>query len=124
MSTSRGERNIHWIEKYCVEPNGSRKGKPVQLTEAQRVIIRVLYDEPGGLHADVPVTGALAAYIALLHTCGVEAPAPPKDFNGPAINVDLWTVWAATTKPLQAVLERNGNRIICPELGTAFPAAA
>jgi hypothetical protein len=32
----------------------------------------------------------------------------------PALEVDLWTVWGSTSPKLQEVLERHGEKIICP----------
>jgi hypothetical protein len=116
---TRGDRVIRWIEQYCVEPSS---GKPVGLTDADRVIIRRIYDAPGGPYGDIPVTRPLAAYLALLHICGPEA--LQTKFKGPNINLDCWSVWRATSLELQAVLRRDGERIICPELDTRYPAAA
>ena len=41
---SRGQRNAHWIEKFCVLPNGPNKGQRVVLTPAQRDIVRQVYN--------------------------------------------------------------------------------
>jgi hypothetical protein len=119
---TRGDRVISWVERFCVEPNGPMEGSPVRLSAEQRLTIRKIYDAPGGPYADVPVTGALAAYLTLLHLCGPEA--LQNKFRGPAVTVDSWSIWRATTPPLQEVLERNGNRIVCLALGTRFPTLA
>jgi hypothetical protein len=68
-----------------------------------------------------PITTPLAAYLALLHVCGPEA--VQHDFR-PAIAPDLFTVWGAVGPKLREVLKRDGERIVCPELGTGYPAAA
>ncbi len=123
MRRTRADHNIHWIEAYCVEPDGPRKGEPVHLSADERLTIRRIYGAPGGPYADVPVSGPLAAYLILLHICGPEA--LQNKFSGPAtLSVDTWTVWRATTPQLQAVLKRRGEVIVCPELGTAYPHAA
>jgi hypothetical protein len=119
---SRGERNADWIEKFCCEPSGPAQGMPVRLTNAERLLIRHIYDAPSGLMSAAPVSGPLAAYITLLHLCGREA--TQGKFTGPDIDIDIWSVWRATTEPLQAVLKQAGGHIICPELGTRYPAAA
>jgi hypothetical protein len=67
------------------------------------------------------VTGPLAAYLALLHVCGPEA--LEREFV-PEIDADIFSVWNATGPDLKAVLKREGGRIVCPELGTRYPAAA
>jgi hypothetical protein len=56
----------------------------------------------------------LAAYLALLHVAGPMAKEDP-----PLEAVDPWTVWRCASEPLRAVLRRDGERIVCPELGTA-----
>ncbi len=63
----------------------------------------------------------LTAYLALLHICGPEAlgKTPPPQFAA-----DIFTVWGATGPRLREVLRRDGGRIVCPELGTLYPAAA
>jgi hypothetical protein len=37
---NRGERNIAWIENYCLVPAGPDKGKRVVLTPEQRDTVR------------------------------------------------------------------------------------
>jgi hypothetical protein len=114
---TRGERAIRWIQDYCLVPSGLDKGQHVRLTPAQRDIVRQTYD---GIEA-VPVTGPLAAYLALLHVCGPEA--LQKEFQ-PELSADIFTVWGAVGPDLRAVLKREGERIICTQLGTEWPAAA
>jgi hypothetical protein len=111
---TRGERAIRWIQEYCLVPNGPNR---VRLTPVQRDIVRQIYD---GIEA-VPVTGTLAAYLALLHVCGPEA--LQKEFR-PELSADIFTVWSAVGPDLRAVLKREGERIICIQLGTEWPAAA
>ena len=116
---TRGQRNVRWIEQYCVLPDGSRKGEHVRLSPEQYETVRRIYDV--GLQDTAP-TGDLAAYLALLHVCGPEA-VKQADLRLP-LAVDTWTVWRATSPDLQAVLKREGATVVCPELGTRYPAAA
>jgi hypothetical protein len=37
---------------------------------------------------------------------------------------DTFTVWGAAGPRLREVLKRDGERIVCPQLGTGYPAAA
>ena len=113
---SRGERNARWIEKFCLLPNGPNKGQRVVLTPAQRDIVRQVYDTA----RPPPVTGDLAAYLALLHVCGPEA----KSAHGPQLASDFFTVWNTTGPDLRRWLKRDGAAVVCPELGTRYPAAA
>jgi len=118
---TRGGRAIRWIEAYCLLPSGLDKGQHVRLTPVQRDIVRKTYDNPNGHHGAPPVTGTLAAYMALLHVCGPEA--LQKDFR-PELSADIFTVWGAVGPDLRAVLKRDGGHVVCPELGTSYPVAA
>ena len=117
---TRGERAIRWIEVYYLVPSGLDKGQHVRLTPAQRDIVRQIYDGSDGIEA-APITGPLAAYLALLHVCGPEA--LQKEFR-PELSADIFTVWGAVGPDLRAVLRREGERIVCTQLGTIWPAAA
>ena len=66
-----GERTICWIEKLCLYPTGPERGQHVCLSLAQKEMIRRIYDDPDGI--SVPITGPLAAYLALYHICGPAA---------------------------------------------------
>src|SRR5262245_44778969 len=117
---TRGERAIRWIDAYCLVPSGLDRGQHVRLTPAQQDIVRKIYDDPNDPNG-APVTGTLAAYLALLHVCGPEA--LQKEFR-PELSADIFTVWGAVGPDLRAVLKREGERIVCPQLGTRFPVAA
>ena len=67
LKQARGDRAIRWIQDYCLLPSGLDKGQHVRLTPPQRDIVREIYDNPNGPHGAPPVTGTLAAYLALLH---------------------------------------------------------
>jgi hypothetical protein len=117
---SRGNRAVQWIETYCVVPGGPEKGQHVRLSSEQRATVRQIYDNPDGPQA-APVTGNLAAYLALLHVCGPEA--LQHEFR-PAVSADVFTVWGATGPGLREVLKRDGDGVVCPELRTRYPVAA
>jgi hypothetical protein len=118
---SRGERAIHWIEKFCLFPNGPDKGRRVRLLPKQRAAVLRIYDGPAGMDI-ASVSAPLSGYLALLHVCGPEAvsgaSAPPH------FAADFFSVWNAAGPELRVVLKRDGERIICPELGTRWSAAA
>ena len=116
---TRGDQVAEWIEDYCVVPSGPDRGKPVRLTEAELYAVRQFYDCPAGPQ-DQQVEGNLAAYLALLHTCGIEVDGPR-----PQLHSDPWTVWNAANNPmLRRVLKREPDAVACPALGTRFPKAA
>jgi hypothetical protein len=67
------------------------------------------------------ITGPLAAYLALFHICG------PRELAAnlfPALRADIFSVWSATGPELKAVLKCQGACVVCPELGTKYPAMA
>src|SRR5262245_39727125 len=108
-----------WVEKFCTVPSGPQRGEYVRLTQVQRDTIRKIYDTDDG-DAEA-VTLPLAAYLALLHVAGPEA--LQKEFR-PDVKPDVFTTWAATGPDLKAVLKRDGERIVCPELNTRYPPTA
>jgi hypothetical protein len=118
---TRGDSAIMWIEKFCVYPNGAERGQHVSLRHGQKEIVRRAYDHPDGL-AGSRICGHLAAYLALVHVCGPEA--LRKDDPVPQFYTDSLQVWAATGPDLKEVLKRDGEAILCPELGTRYPEAA
>ncbi len=121
MVRTRGDRAVRWIESFCLYPNGPKKGKLVRLSAEQCVAVRRIYDSPNGFDDLSIVNPPLTAFLALLHVCGPEAlgRTPPPQFP-----TDIFTVWSATGPRLREVLKRDGGRIVCPELGTRYPAAA
>ena len=118
---TRSDEIINWIQHYCVYPNGPERGRPLHLTQARREQLRSIYHNPNGLRAAAVITGPLAAYVALYHVCG---PLAPQREPAPLLEADTFTTWSATGPQLKAVLKHEGARIVCPELGTKYPAAA
>jgi phage terminase large subunit-like protein len=76
---TRAERNIKWIEDYCVIPEGKDVGKAVVLRAWQKHEIRKIYDNPHGTRMALVSFGkknaktTLAAFLLLLHLSGPEA---------------------------------------------------
>jgi hypothetical protein len=115
---TRGDKAIFWIEEFCVVPFGFAKGQHVRLTEEQREIVHRVFDGD-----DAPeVTGPLAAYLALFHISG------PRDLAGHVsaipLSADVFSTWNAVGADLRAVLKRDGESIVCPELRTKYPTMA
>src|SRR5688572_5687113 len=79
MSESRAARNIEWVEKYCVIPEGKDVGKPVVLRQWQKDELRKIYDNPHGTRMALVSFGkknaktTLSAFLLLLHLSGPEA---------------------------------------------------
>jgi hypothetical protein len=116
---TRGERNIRWVEAWCVRPDGTGKAEPVKLSQDECGKLRALYD---GTDLPPAVSDTLAAFVALLHVVGPEA--RDRTSAPPVQRVDSFTIWRAASARLQAFLTRHGERIVCRELGTSYPAAA
>jgi hypothetical protein len=109
-----------WIEQICLVPAGPKRGARVKLTIEERALITAAY---GGGEQDVPITGALAAYLALFHVCGPAAKDPER-YCRPPFAADIFSVLAAAGPRARAVIRREGGAIICPELGTRYPSLA
>ena len=118
-ASSRGDRAISWVEEYCLYPNGPERGQHVKLSQVQKHTVRQIYDH-GALVGSA--TGTLAAYLALMHVCGPESVVGGRQQPGPA--ADILTIWNATGPALKEVLRRDGEHIVCLELGTCYPAKA
>jgi hypothetical protein len=117
MRHKRGDEAVRWIHNFCLYPHGPERGQHVVLTQAQRATVRRIYDNPDAPPPDV--TGTLAAYLALFLVCG---PRPyQRDLK---ISADVFSVWNATGPDLRAVLKREGDAVVCPQLGTRYPTAA
>jgi hypothetical protein len=114
----QSDRAIAWIERYCCVTDGPAKGMRVRLSPEERELLRRIYD--GGERAE-PIAGRLGVYLVLYHLCG---PAAAARLQAPATRADIFSVWrvAEMTPELLAVLHRDGGKITCPELMTAWAA--
>ena len=106
---TRSERVIWWVRHFCIVPDGPNRGQPAMLLPEQEAQVRRIYDRG----KDGTVAAPLAAYLALLHVAGPMAREDPPPLEA----VDPWTVWRCASEPLRAVLRRDRERIVCPELG-------
>jgi hypothetical protein len=112
---TQGDEAITWIEKWCVHPNGPRRGKTVVLTVQQIVQVRRLLDQ-----AERPTLDAvMSSYLTLFYLAG-----PDHDSESPPLESDIFTTWNAASENLRRFIKREGEVVACPELGTAFPSRA
>jgi phage terminase large subunit-like protein len=131
---TRSERNIAWIEKHCVLPEGPQVGQPVKLTDHQKAWIRQIYDTPTRTFilslARKNAKTALAAFLLLLHLRGPEAKVNGQLFSTAqsrdqaALLFDL----AAKTVRLSETLRKTvfprdtWKQLHCPAKGTLYRA--
>lgn len=131
---SRAERNIQWIEKYCIVPDGKDVRKPFRLRPWQKDIVRGIYD--GKTRRTIISFGrkngktALAAALLLLHLIGHE-----RRQNSELYSTALSRDQAAITFKLAAKMVRLSpilrelvtirdtvKQLHCPRYGTLYSA--
>ena len=131
---SRAERNIAWIEQYCVIPEGKLVGKPVRLTPIQKDWLRKIYDTPTRTFilsmARKNAKTALSAFLLLLHLCGPEARANSQLYSAAqsrdqaAILFELAAKIVRQSPMLDAVvaIRDTAKQLHCADLGTLYKA--
>jgi len=76
---TRAERNMKFVERYCVAPEGKYQGKPIVLDIFQEAFFYSVYDNPAGTseaylsEARKNAKTATIAMIVLVHLIGPEA---------------------------------------------------
>ena len=132
--TTRGDRNIAWIEATCRVPEGAHVGQPIVLREWQRDIIRGIYDSP--TRRAIVSFGrkngktSISAFLLLLHLCGPEARANSQLFSAAqsrdqaAILFSLAAKIVRMSPDLNAVVavRDTAKQLYCQELGTLYRA--
>jgi len=133
---TRAERNIAWIESYCVVPEGKDIGKPVRLRDWQKNDIRKIYDNPAGTRLAIISFGkkngktSLASCLLLLHLCGPEAipnsqlPSTAQSRDQAAVLFSLAAKMVRMSPDLNSnlVIRDTAKQIFCPDLGTLYKA--
>ena len=133
---TRAERNIQWIESYCIVPEGKDIGKPVKLRPWQKADLKKIYDNPAGTRTAILSFGkkngksSLAACLLLLHLCGPEAiqntqlPSTAQSREQASVLFSLAAKMARMSPDLNAnlVIRDTAKQIFCPDLGTLYKA--
>jgi phage terminase large subunit-like protein len=133
---TRAEKNIIWIQKFCVVPEGQFGGRSIVLLPWQRDNIRRIYDNPAGTRRAILSFGrkngktALAACLLLLHLCGPEARPNSQLFSTAqsrqqaAILFDLAVKIVRQSPDLydNITMHETRKELTCPELGTVYRA--
>ncbi|WP_424974256.1 terminase large subunit [Dinoroseobacter sp. S124A] len=132
--SERSERNIAWIEEYCLIPEGRDVGKPVVLREWQRNILRGIYD--GKTRRAVISFGrknaktALSAMLNLLHLCGPEArpnsqlysAAQSRDQAAILFNLAAKMVRMSEVLSEYVLVRESAKELLCAEIGAKYKA--
>lgn len=132
----RGNRNIKWIEQYCVVPEGRDVGKPVKLRPWQKAEIRKIYDNPHGTRRAILSFGrkngktAISAFLLLLHLCGPEARPNSQLFSAAQSRDQAAILFALAAKIVRMSpglssfvgIRDTAKQLYCPELGTLYRA--
>lgn len=131
---TRGERNIAWVEEFCLVPEGKMVGKPLVLREWQREIVKDIYDSPtrNALISFARKNGktALTACLLLLHLVGPEAKPNSQLYSAArsrkqaAVLFELAAKMVRMNSDLKSfVLVRDtAKELVCSELGTLYHA--
>lgn len=134
MTRTRGDRNIAWIEKHCIIPEGKLVGKPVVLTNHQRAWIKSIYDTPTRTFilsmARKNAKTALAAFLLLLHLCGPEAKENSQLFSAAQSREQAALLFSLAAKVVRmsfslssvVLIRDTAKQLACPDLGTLYRA--
>lgn len=133
---TRSERNIAWIQKYAVIPEGKDVGKPVVLRDWQQVELRKIYDNPYGTRVAIVSFGkknaktTLAAFLLLLHLAGPEAvrnsqlvsTAQSRDQAAVLFDLAVKIVRMSPALDGSCLIRETHKELLCPEIGTIYRA--
>ncbi len=131
---SRAERNIDWIIRYCVVPEGKLVGQPVELRQWQKDLIREIYGTPtrraiisfGRKNGKT----AFAAFLLLLHLCGPEAKANSQLFSAAQSREQAAVLFGLAAKCVRmspdlsavVIIRDTAKELLCQEIGTKYRA--
>ena len=111
---TRGDKVIFRVEEFCVVPFGVDRGQHVRLSVEQKEIVARFSI----------VTMHLKSRNRCRQTWHVFCVAGPRNLavrvSAIPISADIFSTCNATGPDLHAVLKREGDDIVCPELGTHF----
>jgi phage terminase large subunit-like protein len=136
QAMTRGSRNIEWIERHCLIPEGKDVGKPVRLRDWQKRELLRIYDNPHGTRRAILSFGrkngktAISAFICLLHLCGPESRENSQLFSAAQSRDQAAILFALAAKIVrmsptlsEAVTVRDtAKQLACQERGTLYRA--
>jgi phage terminase large subunit-like protein len=134
LDLKRAERNIAWIHRFCVVPEGRLVGQPVKLRKWQKDLIREIYGSPtrraiisfGRKNGKT----AFAAFLLLLHLCGPEARANSQLYSAAQSREQAAVLFGLAAKSVRmspdlnsvVVIRDTAKELLCPDLGTKYRA--
>jgi len=132
----RSERNIQWIEHFCLIPEGRFVGKPLKVAEFMREDFRAIYDNPHGTRRAIISRGRKnaktveSALILLLHLCGPEARPNSQLFSAAQSRDQASVLFALAAKMVRfspdlagiVTIRDTAKQLYCAELGTLYRA--
>jgi phage terminase large subunit-like protein len=133
-NSTRGKRNIAWIESHCCIPEGKLVGRQVVLTKQQKKWICRIYDSPTRTFilsmARKNAKTALAAFLLLLHLCGPEAKANSQLYSAAQSRDQASILFALAAKVVRmspdlsafVTIRDTAKQLFCQELGTLYRA--
>ena len=132
----RSARNIQWIEKHCIVPDGKGVGLPMRLREWQRDELKKIYDNPAGTRQAIisfPRKNgktALVGALLNLHLCGPEAKKNSQLYSAAMSKEQAAIIYKLASKMVrmsptlsQFVTCRDTvKEMFCAEIGTLYAA--
>jgi len=118
--TSRGERVIAFIERFCLVPEGAHVGKPLKLAPFQKKFIKAVYDNKHGTRraylsiARKNGKSGLVAGILLAHLVGPEAKQNSQIVSGAMSRDQAALVFNLAAKMVQLSPQLSGIVRIVP----------
>jgi len=104
LSTTRADRVIAFIEKFCRVPEGALVGSPIRLEPFQKDFIRDVYDNPAGTlkaylsEARKNGKSATIACLVLVHLVGPEAKQNTQIISGAMSREQASIIYSLTSK--------------------------
>lgn len=134
--SSRGARNVAWIEIHCRVPEGRDVGKPVKLRDWQRRELLRIYDNRAGTRRAILSFGrkngktAFAAMMLLLNLCGPEARANSQLYSAAQSREQAAILFGLAAKMVRmspdlasyVIVRDTAKQLFCAELGTLYRA--
>jgi phage terminase large subunit-like protein len=132
----RSTKNIRWIEKHCVIPEGKNVSKPLKIAPFMKDDFRAIYDNPHGTRRAILTRARKnsktteASLILLLHLCGPEAKpnsqlystALSRDQAAVLFNLAAKIVRLSPTLRNAIVIRDSAKQLLFPNMGTMYRA--